>query len=71
MNIAVIPARGEVNVSHEKNINRSRGRPMIAWAIELAKNAGLFEHIIVSTDDLEIAKISTNWGAEVPFSATT
>ena len=67
MNIAVIPARGGSKRIPRKNINSFCGRPMIAWAIELAKNAGLFEHIIVSTDDLEIAKISTNWGAEVPF----
>ena len=40
---------------------------MIAWAIDLAKNSGLFEHVIVSTDDSEIANISQDWGAEVPF----
>jgi N-acylneuraminate cytidylyltransferase len=40
---------------------------MIAWSIETAKTSGLFERIIVSTDDAEIAEVSKQWGAEVPF----
>ena len=40
---------------------------MIAWPIEVAKESGLFEHIIVSTDDEEIAEVSIEYGAEVPF----
>lgn len=40
---------------------------MIAWSIESAKAAGLFAHIIVSTDDEEIADVAKSWGAEVPF----
>ena len=40
---------------------------MIAWPIEVAKESGLFEHILVSTDDEEIAEISQKWGADVPF----
>ena len=40
---------------------------MIAWSIEAAKSSGLFEHIIVSTDDAEIEEVSKQWGAEVPF----
>jgi len=67
MNIAVIPARGGSKRIPRKNINSFCGKPMIAWAIELAKNTGLFEHVIVSTDDSEIANISQDWGAEVPF----
>ena len=40
---------------------------MIAWPIEVAKESGFFEHILVSTDDEEIAKVSKSCGAEVPF----
>jgi N-acylneuraminate cytidylyltransferase len=40
---------------------------MIVWSIEAAKSSGLFERIIVSTDDAEIAEVSKQWGAEVPF----
>ena len=67
MNIAVIPARGGSKRIPRKNIKNFSGRPMIAWSIETAKNSNLFDHIIVSTDDEEIAGIATAWGAEVPF----
>lgn len=40
---------------------------MLAWSIEMAKSSGLFERIIVSTDDAEIADVARQWGAEVPF----
>lgn len=40
---------------------------MIAWSIETAKSAGIFDHIFVSTDDSEIAKVALEYGAEVPF----
>ena len=40
---------------------------MIAWSIEAAKSSGLFDLIIVSTDDLEIAELANHWGADVPF----
>lgn len=67
MIIAVIPARGGSKRIPRKNIKDFCGRPMIAWSIEAAKASGLFDHIIVSTDDAEIAKIARTWGAEVPF----
>lgn len=67
MKIAVIPARGGSKRIPRKNIKAFCGKPMIAWSIETAKASGLFDHIIVSTDDPEIAKISRQWGAEVPF----
>jgi pseudaminic acid cytidylyltransferase len=67
MRIAVIPARGGSKRIPRKNINPFNGKPMIAWSIEAAKSSGLFEHIIVSTDDEEIAEVSKQWGAEVPF----
>jgi CMP-N-acetylneuraminic acid synthetase len=53
--IAVIPARGGSKRIPRKNIKLFCGKPMIAWSIEAAKSSGLFEHVIVSTDDAEIA----------------
>jgi pseudaminic acid cytidylyltransferase len=67
MNVAVIPARGGSKRIPQKNIKQFCGKPMIAWPIEVAKESGLFEHIIISTDDEEIAEISKSCGAEVPF----
>lgn len=67
MKIAVIPARGGSKRIPRKNIKDFCGKPMIAWAISAAKESGLFDHIIVSTDDVEIADIARNWGAETPF----
>ena len=67
MKIAVIPARGGSKRIPRKNIKPFCGKPMIAWSIEAAKSSGLFEHVIVSTDDAEIAEVARQWGAEVPF----
>lgn len=67
MNIVVIPARGGSKRIPLKNIKPFYGKPMIAWSIEAAKACGLFEHIIVSTDDADIARIAVQYGAEVPF----
>lgn len=67
MKIAVVPARGGSKRIPRKNIKGFCGKPMIAWAIEAAKASGLFDHIIVSTDDAEIAGVAKQWGAEVPF----
>lgn len=67
MNVLVIPARGGSKRIPLKNIKPFCGKPMIAWSIEAAKSSGLFDHIIVSTDDENIAKIALQYGAEVPF----
>ncbi len=67
MNICVIPARGGSKRIPGKNIKDFCGKPIIAWSIEVAKASGLFERVLVSTDDAEIAKVATVWGAEVPF----
>jgi pseudaminic acid cytidylyltransferase len=66
-NIAVIPARGGSKRIPRKNIRNFCGRPMIAWPIEAAKGSELFDRIIVSTDDAEIADVARQCGAEVPF----
>ena len=67
MRIAIIPARGGSKRIPRKNIKLFFGKPMIAWSIQAAQATGLFEHIIVSTDDPEIAVIAEKWGGEVPF----
>jgi pseudaminic acid cytidylyltransferase len=65
--VAIIPARGGSKRIPRKNIKLFCGRPMISYSIEAAKKTGLFEKIIVSTDDEEIANIALKCGAEVPF----
>jgi N-acylneuraminate cytidylyltransferase len=65
--LAVIPARGGSKRIPRKNIKLFAGRPMMAWSIEAAKESGRFDHIVVSTDDDEIAAIALEHGAEVPF----
>ncbi|MFC1684675.1 pseudaminic acid cytidylyltransferase [Pseudomonadota bacterium] len=67
MKIAVIPARGGSKRIPRKNIKDFCGKPIIAWSIEAAKTSGLFDHIIVSTDDDEISQVAREFGAEVPF----
>lgn len=67
MTIAVIPARGGSKRIPRKNIRDFAGRPMIAHAISTAQNSGIFDRIVVSTDDEEIASVASRYGAEVPF----
>lgn len=67
MKIAIIPARGGSKRIPKKNIKLFGGKPIIAWSILAAKESKLFDHIIVSTDDKEIASIAKEHGAEVPF----
>jgi pseudaminic acid cytidylyltransferase len=67
MKIAVIPARGGSKRIPRKNILPFAGKPMIAYAIEAARESNIFDHIIVSTDDMEIAAIAREYGAETPF----
>jgi len=65
--IAVIPARGGSKRIPRKNMINFDGRPMIAWTIDAACGSGLFDRVVVSTDDPEIADVSRAHGAEVPF----
>ena len=65
--IAVIPARGGSKRIPRKNIKPFCGKPMIAYSIEAAIRSGIFDEIIVSTDDEEIADVAKNAGASVPF----
>jgi N-acylneuraminate cytidylyltransferase len=65
--LAVIPARGGSKRIPRKNVRPFCGRPIIEWVIDIAKNASIFDAIVVSTEDDEIARISETSGAEVPF----
>jgi pseudaminic acid cytidylyltransferase len=65
--IAVIPARGGSKRIPRKNIRPFAGRPMIVHVIAAAKESRLFEHVVVTTDDPEIAEIARRAGAETPF----
>lgn len=66
-NVAIITARGGSKRIPRKNIKTFRGKPIIAYSIETALNCGLFDYVMVSTDDDEIAEISKRFGAQVPF----
>ena len=67
MRVAVIPARGGSKRIPRKNIKPFFGTPMIARTIATVLQSGLFEHVVVSTDDAEIAAIARGAGAETPF----
>lgn len=67
MNIAIIPARGGSKRIPRKNIRSFFGKPIIAYSIEAALQSNLFDEVMVSTDDPEIAEIAITWGAKVPF----
>lgn len=66
-NICIIPARGGSKRIPHKNIKPFMGKPIIAYSIENAKATGLFDEIMVSTDDPEIVEIAKKYGATIPF----
>ena len=65
--VAIITARGGSKRIPHKNIKDFCGKPIIAYSIQAAKQAGCFDEIMVSTDDPEIARIAESYGAKVPF----
>ena len=65
--IAIITARGGSKRIPRKNIKEFMGKPMLAYAIEAALKSEVFDEVMVSTDDLEIAEIARKYGANVPF----
>lgn len=65
--LAIIPARGGSKRIPRKNIKTFAGRPMIVHAIDTARGSGLFDSVVVSTDDQEIAAVAAAAGAVVPF----
>ena len=66
-NLAIIPARGGSKRIPRKNIKNFLGKPIIAYSIEAAIQSGLFDEVMVSTEDNEIAAIAKQYGATVPF----
>ncbi|WP_034920694.1 pseudaminic acid cytidylyltransferase [Gillisia sp. CAL575] len=66
-NLAIIPARGGSKRIPRKNIKDFLGKPIIAYSIEAALKSDLFDEVMVSTDDKEIAEIAIKYGAKVPF----
>jgi CMP-N,N'-diacetyllegionaminic acid synthase len=69
-NLAIIPARSGSKGLKDKNIKMLNGKPLLAYSIEAAKESGLFEEIMVSTDSEEYAEIAKQCGANVPFLRT-
>jgi pseudaminic acid cytidylyltransferase len=69
-NICIIPARGGSKRIPRKNIKHFLGKPIIAYSIEAALKSALFDEVMVSTDDSEIAEIAKRYGAKVPFLRT-
>ncbi|MBW8829361.1 MAG: pseudaminic acid cytidylyltransferase [Burkholderiales bacterium] len=67
MRLAVIPARGGSKRIPRKNVRLFHGKPMIAYAIATAQASGLFDDVLVSTDDAEIAEVAREHGALTPF----
>lgn len=66
-NIAIITARGGSKRIPRKNIKEFMGKPMLAYAIEAAIKSEIFDEVMVSTDDFEIAEIAKKYGAKIPF----
>lgn len=65
--LAMITARGGSKRIPRKNIKEFNGKPIMAYSIEAALESGVFDEVMVSTDDLEIAEIAKKFGATVPF----
>jgi len=65
VNLCIIPARGGSKRIPKKNIKEFCGKPLIFYSIQTAKKSNLFEKIIVSTDNEEIAEVSKKYGAEI------
>ncbi len=65
--LAIITARGGSKRIPRKNIKEFNGKPIMAYSIEAAAGSGVFDKVMVSTEDEEIASIAKEYGAEVPF----
>ena len=65
--LCIIPARGGSKRIPRKNIKPFMGKPIIAYSIETALKSGVFDEVMVSTDDEEIVGVARQYGASVPF----
>lgn len=66
-NLCIIPARGGSKRIPRKNIKDFLGKPIIAYSVEAALKSGIFDEVMVSTDDKDIADIAIRYGAKTPF----
>ncbi|MBV6647536.1 MAG: pseudaminic acid cytidylyltransferase, partial [Cyclobacteriaceae bacterium] len=66
-NLAIIPARGGSKRIPRKNIKPFLQKPILAYSIEVALASNIFDEVMVSTDDQEIAEVAKAYGAKVPF----
>lgn len=66
-NLCIIPARGGSKRIPRKNIKEFLGKPIMAYSIEAALTSGLFDEVMVSTDNEEFAEVAKQYGAKVPF----
>lgn len=66
-NLCIIPARGGSKRIPRKNIKPFMGKPIMAYSIEASCDSGIFDEVMVSTDDLEFAEVARQYGASVPF----
>lgn len=65
--VALVPARGGSLRIRGKNIRRLSGHPLLAYTLAAASESGVFDHVVVSTDDEATAEVALHYGAEVPF----
>jgi CMP-N,N'-diacetyllegionaminic acid synthase len=65
--VALIPARSGSERVREKNVRPLAGHPLIAYAIAAARQAGVFDRVVCSTDSGKIAEVAQRYGADVPF----
>lgn len=65
--LCIIMARGGSKRVPRKNIRNLCGKPLVKWPVEAALAAGLFDHVLISTEDAEIASVAQQAGAEFPF----
>ena len=65
--LAIITARGKSKRIPHKNAKEFCGKPILAYSVEAAKAAGIFDEVMVSTDDAGIAEIGRQYGADIPF----
>jgi CMP-N,N'-diacetyllegionaminic acid synthase len=65
--VALVPARAGSRRVPGKNVRRLGGHPLLAYSIAAAREAGVFQRVVLSTDDAEYAAIGRHYGADVPF----
>ena len=66
-NLCIIPARGGSKRIPRKNIKPFMGKPIMAYSIEAALESGIFDEVMVSTDDADFVEVAKQYGACVPF----